>query len=80
MNSSNMLKLLKYLLPISLNMNLSVSSRQFGFRYNTNGQTTILTLQEVIHSYTRENSNVHRALVDLTEVFDPSRLNRKEGF
>ena len=66
MNPSNMPKLLEYLTSYkpSLNINLSVSFRQFGFRDNTNCQTVYL------HSYTRENSNVHWAHIDLTKAFD----------
>ena len=70
MNSSNMLKLLEYLVLPSISRNLSVTSRQFGFRDNTNCQTAILTVKEVIYSYTRENSNVDCSLIDLTKTFD----------
>ena len=70
MKSSNIFKLLEHHVLPSLNRNLSVSSRQFGCRDDTNCQTAILTVQEVIHTYTRENSNVHCALIDLTKTFD----------
>ena len=54
----------------SLNRNLSVRSRQFGFKDNFNCQTAILTVQEVMQSYTLENSRVHCVLIDLTKAFD----------
>ena len=59
----------------SLNMNLIVSSRQFGFGCNTKCQTAIFTDQEVIPSYTREISNVPCALIDLTKTFDQIKFD-----
>ena len=69
-NSSNMLKLLEYFVLLSLNRNLNASSRQFGFRQSAKSQAAKFTVQEVIHSYTRENSNVQCALIDFTRAFD----------
>ena len=54
---------------LSLNRNPCVGSRQLGFRHNTNCQTAIFAVQEIIHSYTRENSRVHCSLIDLAKSF-----------
>ena len=48
----------------------SVSLRQFSVRQNTSYQTASLNVQEVIHSYIRENSKAHCTLIDLTKAFE----------
>ena len=54
MNFLSLLKFLEYLTLSSLNRNLSVSARQFGFRQNTKCQSAFLSVQEMMHSHTRE--------------------------
>ena len=54
---------------------LVLPSRQFGFRDNTKCPTAILTVQKVIHSYKRENSNTHYALIDLTKAIEQTNFD-----
>ena len=61
--------LLEYLVLPSLNRNLSISSRQFIFRYNTNRQTTILTVEEMIYFYTRKTLMFIASLLILPKHF-----------
>ena len=73
MNSSVLLKTLEYLILPVLRQNLTLSSRQFGFRPSTNCQSAVATVHEIIKTYTDNNSNVHCAMLDLSKAFD--RIN-----
>ena len=73
MNSSVLLKTLEYLILPVLRQNLKLYSRQFGFRPNTNCQSAVATVKEIIKTYTENNSNVHCAMLDLSKAFD--RIN-----
>jgi len=70
MNSSNFLKLFEYcLLPI-LQRELDINSLQFGFTRGSDCQSAITFAKEVISYYTRGQSNVHCAALDLSKAFD----------
>ena len=73
MNSSNFLKLFEYCLLPTLKKHLKLSSAQFGYRPKTSCLTANLVLRETILSYTKRNSNIHSAVLDMSNAFD--RLN-----
>ena len=73
MNSSNLLKVFEYCLQPFLSNHLKLNNLQFGFRTKTSCPSAVLVLKETVLKYTRENSNVHCAMVDLSKAFD--RIN-----
>ena len=76
MNSSVFLKIFEYcLLPI-LTKTLTINSRQFGFRDNTDCVSAVCVLKEIILKYTNDNSFVHCAMLDLSQAFDKININK----
>ena len=75
MNSSNFLKIFEYCLQPFLLRHLRLNNLQFGFRPGTSCTSAVLVLRETVHSYTKERSNVHCAMVDLSKAFD--KVNHK---
>ena len=66
MNSSNLLKLLVYLLIPYMEKSLKINSRQIGFRPNTNNcQAAHSTMQEIVKK--------HCAIINFRKAFD--RIN-----
>ena len=80
MNSSILLKVFEYcILPI-LERNITLNSRQFGFRKHTGCTNAVSLLKEVISKYNSSKSNVFCGVLDLSKAFDRidfSILNQK---
>ena len=74
-NNNNYLKLLEYLILPVLEYNLSLSSRQFGFRPGANCQSAVMMLHGVMNSYTELISKIHSAMLDLSKAFDWTNFN-----
>jgi len=70
MSSSMFLKVFEYCLLPYLERELKISPLQFGFTSGSDCQSAITVAKETIKSYTRANSNVHCASIDLSKAFD----------
>ena len=70
MNSSNNLKTFEYCLSPFLSNHLKLNNLQFGFRNKTGCTSAIALLKETINFYTKENTNVHCAMIDISKAFD----------
>ena len=70
MSSSCFLKLYEYCFLPYLEKYIRISKNQFGFRPKTGCLAAISMLKETIFNYTKQNSVVHTAFLDLTKAFD----------
>ena len=70
MSSSNLLKIFECFVRPLLSNHLKLSSLQFGFHSMTSCPSAVLVLKETVLKYTRENSIVLCAMINLSKAFD----------
>ena len=68
--SSICMKILEYCILGSLQNNLKLNTRQFGFRKYTSTSIAAPMIKETVSSYIYKKSNVYSAFLDLSKAFD----------
>ena len=70
MSSSLIFETLEYCILPLLNQNLSLNSKQLGFRCGSSRLSTVTLLRKTAEQYIKQRSEVHCAMIDLTKALD----------